>query len=120
MNWKFWQKKTESGADAVKVVKLPGPRRIPEPVGRHLVVKLGQDPDWVWSLECVVRSRGEGKSTFDIRVFDLSRADEDDVVVKNYNSLDSRPDLILYEGWYDKKTMKVEITARETATPRAA
>jgi len=120
MNWKFWEKKTENEAAAEKVVKLPGPKRIPEPVGRYLVVKLGQDPDWVWSLECVVRPRGESKNELDIRVFDLSRADADDVVVKNYNSLDGRPDLILYEGWYDKKTMKVEIAARETATPRAA
>ena len=121
MNWKFWQKKPEKETAEGKTAKLPGPKRIPEPVGRYLVVHLDQEPDWVWHLECVVRSHGEGKSSFDIRVFDRSRADSDNVVVKNFNSLDAHPNLILYEGWYDKKSMQVEIVAaKEMATARAA
>jgi hypothetical protein len=120
MNWKFWQKKTGNEAGSDKVVKLPGPKRIPETVGRHLVVRLNQEPDWVWSLECVVRPRGESNSEFDVRVFDKNRAADEHVVVKDFNTLDAHPNLVLYEGWFDKKTMEVKISAGEAATPRAA
>jgi hypothetical protein len=112
VNWKFWLKKTENETAEEKTVKLPGPMRIPEPVGRYLVVKLGKDPDWVWNLECVVRPHGEAKNAFDFRVFDLKRAEANNVVVKNYDTLDAHPNLILYEGWYDKKSMSVEFTAK--------
>ena len=37
------------------------------------------------------------------------------VTVKDYNSLDEHPDLILYEGWFDKKSMKVQIKEKERA-----
>ena len=120
MSWKFWQKESEEGSSEPKVVKLPGPKRIPEPVGRYLVVKLGKDPDWVWHLESVARQRPEGKHAFDIRVFDSSLAESKNVVVKNFNSLDAHPELILFEGWYDKKSMQAQIAAKEPPTSRAA
>jgi len=31
------------------------------------------------------------------------------VTVKDYTSLDAHPELILYEGWFDKKFMKVQV-----------
>jgi hypothetical protein len=120
MSWKFWQKKSEEGPSESKVVKLPGPKRIPEPVGRYLVVKLGKDPDWVWHLDSVSRQRLEDKHAFDIRVFDSNQTESKRVIVKDYNSLDAHPELILFEGWYDKKSMKVEILAKELPTSRAA
>ena len=58
MNWKFWEKKGEG----TQVKKLPRPKELPSSVGRFLMVNLKQDPDWVWSLRCVVRQR-EGKKT---------------------------------------------------------
>ena len=120
MNWKFWQKKPEQVSTEPKVVKLPGPKSIPEPVGRHLVVQLGKDPDWVWKLEAVVRQRPESKSAFDIRVFDRNQTESNKLRIINYNSFDAHPELILFEGWYDKKSMKVEIAVKEIPTSRAA
>ena len=119
MSWKFWEKKAEAeGAAGVKVEKLPGPKEIPYPVGKHLVVAMGQDPDWVWQLRGVVRHRPEGKDAFDVRIFSDSDAALQKVSVKNFNSLDGHADLILFEGWFDKKTMDVHVEAR--TKPRAA
>lgn len=111
----FWKKKPvtkEPSKPAVK--KLPGPKEIPELVGRHLVVELKQNPDWVWKLKGVVRKRPEeGKDAFDVRVFDEAQVAAKKVAVKDYNSLNEYPDLILYEGWFDKKSMKVQIEEKE-------
>ncbi|MBN2059089.1 MAG: hypothetical protein JW882_01620 [Deltaproteobacteria bacterium] len=37
---------------------------------------------------------------------------------KNYSSLDAHPDLILYKGWFNKKSMEVQI--EEKKAPAAA
>ena len=119
MSWKFWEKKVEAEAPAgPKTEKLPGPKEIPYPVGKHLVVAMGQDPDWVWQLKGVVRHRAEGKDAFDVRIFSDSVAAMQKVPVKNYNSLDAHADLILFEGWFDKKSMDVQVEAK--TKPRAA
>ncbi|MFH1124248.1 MAG: hypothetical protein V1758_11385 [Pseudomonadota bacterium] len=120
MSWKFWEKKAEAGAaTGTKVVKLPRPKELPYPVGKHLVVAMGQDPDWVWQLKGVVRHReGGGKDAFDVRVFSDGDAAMKKVSVKNYNSLDDQADLILYDGWFDKKSMEVHVEAK--SRPRAA
>lgn len=120
MGWKFWEKKAGSNESHTGEVKLPGPKSIPESVGRYLVVKLKKNPDWTWNLEAVVRKRPEGKSAFDVRVFDASQATAKNVRVINFNSLDANPDLILYEGWYDKKTNQVELSEGPLTPHKAA
>ena len=50
-----------------------------------------------------------GKGAFDFRVFDEAQVAAREVTVKDYTSLDEYPDLILYEGWFDKEANKVEI-----------
>ena len=98
----FWKhKETEEGG-----VKLPGPKGIPELVGRHMVVEEKKDPDWVWALMGVVRPAGK-KKAFYCRVFNEAQASQARVKVKDWTSLDSHPDLILCEGYFDKETMAV-------------
>jgi hypothetical protein len=111
----FWKKRpvTEE-TSKLKAEKLPGPRGVPELVGRHLVVQLKQNPDWVWKLKGVVRQRSKSKTedSFDFRVFDEAQAAAKKVSVKDYNSLAEHPNLILYEGWFDKKSMKVQMAEK--------
>lgn len=120
MNWRFWERKIGAGEPSgAKVKKLPRPKNIPEQVGRHLVVKLGKNPDWVWNLKGVVRPRAEGKSCYDVRIFDMAEAAQKSVTVRDYTSLDEHPELVLYEGWFDKKTLRVEIENKQ-ASPKPA
>jgi len=109
MKWKFWESKTETRESSPEVPKLPKPKDIPEPVGRYLVVGLGKNPDWVWNLKAVLRPRPDGQDSYEVRVFNMSTAAQANVPIKDYTSLDGHPELILYEGWYDKKSLKVEI-----------
>lgn len=104
MSWKFWEK----SAPGAESQTLPGPKGIPNQVGRDLVVNKGENPDWVWGLKCVTRQK-DGKNSYDFRVFDDEDAVKNRVTVKDYSSLDQSPELILFEGWYDKKTNKAEV-----------
>jgi len=82
-------------------------------VGRHLVVEQKQNPDWARKLKAVVRPRPEYKDAFDFRVFDEAQAAAREVTIKDYDSLDEHPDLIVYEGWFDKKAMKVQMEEKK-------
>jgi inorganic pyrophosphatase len=108
MSWRFWDR----GASEGKGVKLPGPKPIPNSIGRALVVKRGEDPDWVWSLRCVERPRDGMKECWDIRVFDEHSASEKKISVRDYNSLEIAPELILFEGWYNKRTSEAAVVNR--------
>ncbi len=94
----FWKRKETKEGE----VKLPGPTSIPELAGRHMVIEEKKDPDWVWKLKGVVRPAGK-KKAFYCRVFDEAQVAQAGLKVKNWSSLDDHPDLILWEGYLDKK-----------------
>ncbi len=97
-----------------KVEKLSGPKEVPMPVSRDIVVQLKKDPDWVWSLRAVVRKNPTGKKVFDVRVFSEKTAAEKKAKVRDYTSLDEHPELILFEGWFDKESSETHIVERKT------
>jgi hypothetical protein len=105
----FWNKNSQGTQE-----KGMPPKSIPEPVGRYLVVNLGQNPDWVWNLKAVLRGKAE-KDYLDVRVFDPSQAASNKVQVKDYNSLDDHAEIILYEGIFNKRTFEVKIAPRPKA-----
>jgi hypothetical protein len=121
MGWKIWKKKSAGEEQTnAKLNKLSRPKDLPQSVGQYLVVELKKDPDWVWDLKAVVHQREEGKSLYNLRVFDGYQARLRKVEVKNYTSLDGHPDLILFEGWFDKATDKVQLKEKSVPEPRAA
>ncbi len=102
MFWKFWKHgETKEGE-----VRLPGPKGIPQDVGGYMVVKEKKNPDWVWQLKGVVRPT-EKKTAFYCRVFDEAQVAQAGVQVKDWTSLDEHPELILWEGYFDKDTYTV-------------
>jgi hypothetical protein len=107
MGWKLWIKEA---AGAPNKPKLPGPKDLPDAVGRRLVVDMELDPDWAWSLKAVIRIREGEKFVRDLRVFDPVKARGAGISVKNYDSLDAHPDQILFAGWYNKDTGEVHLS----------
>ena len=98
----FWKRgKTKEGE-----LQLPGPKGLPQLVGSHMVVEEKQNPDWVWNLKGVVRSAGKERA-FYCRVFSEAQAAKAGVKVKDWSSLDDHSDLILWEGYFDKRTNEV-------------
>ena len=111
MNWKLWlmSKIALAPTDSANR-KQEKPRDLPQEVGRHLVVKLGHDPDWVWSLKYVRKSKDSStENVFDIRVFSPEEAVQNHATIGDYDSLSGYPDLILFTGWWDKKNKQVMI-----------
>lgn len=92
---------------------LPGPKGIPDSVGRHLVTVLKKNPDWVWKLMAVVRSQEGKKGCFDVRVYESAQAITANVKVRDFLSLDNHPELILFEGWFDKNNHKADLTEKK-------
>ncbi len=91
----FWKKQEGKG-------ELSGPKGVPDLVGQFMVVKEKQNPDWVWKLKSVLRPAGK-KKDFYCRIFDELQASKSGVKVKDWTSLDEHPDLILWEGYFDKE-----------------
>lgn len=102
MFWKFWKRKETKEGE----VRLPGPKGIPEFVGRYMVVQMKKDPNWVWTLKGVVRPAGK-KKAFYCRVFAEGQVAQAGVRVKDWTSLDEHPELMLWEGYFDKETGEV-------------
>jgi len=82
---------------------------LPYRIGRYLVVHLSKDPDWVWSLKCVMQVKDNQKEIWDFRIFNPLQVKEKGVVVNSCATLDDYPELILYQGWYDKSSWNFEI-----------
>jgi len=100
-------------AEKLKVEKLPAPRQIPGLVEKHIVAEYKMDPDLARILKAVVRVRSTGEGALNIRVFDESEVLARKIQVKDYTSLDDHPNLIIYEGWFDEKSKRVELEERK-------
>jgi len=101
----FWRKKSEKEGE-----KIPsGPKDIPGLVQHYLVAERKMDAGLVKLLKAVVdKNASEGKA-YHIRIFDESEALAKKVQVKDYTSLDERPDLIIYEGLFDEAAKLVKL-----------
>ena len=110
------------GGKLPKEKKLGRPKDIPSAIGRDLVVDFGKEPNWVWRLKAVEKPREGMEHCYDIRVFDENDAAAKKVRVRDYTSLDDHPELILVDGWYNKKKSETHLTDRtkERPVPRAA
>jgi len=95
-----------------KAEELLRPGEIPELVGEYLVSEMKMDPDLVHLLMSVTRKSSRGGGAVDIRIYDEPETLIKKVTVENYNTLDDHPELILYEGWFDEESKKVEGKAR--------
>lgn len=110
MSWKFWRKNdSAAGASGGKAQKIIKPRDLPQAVGRHLVVVEELEPDWAWSLKCVLRPKDDAKKTFDIRIFRSETTAQHGVTVRDYASLDNHMELVIFEGSYNKETGTVQL-----------
>ena len=69
---------------------------------------------WVKYL-AAVRPRADNGDVFDVRIFDEWCAKEKNIKVVDYSSLDQSQDLVVLEGWYDRKMKKGDIKLKKAA-----
>lgn len=94
----FWRKKGEEKGKKKKAVK-----KIEGALWGYMFNEHGVVVDILQNLrrvECdgVV----EDKPVIMIRIFDPAAANQKGVAIEDYESLDSHPELILHEGYYEK------------------
>ena len=113
----FWNKRIKTtDPNTSQKSKLKPPSDLPHQVGRHLVVNLQKDPDWVWDLKAVVKPvEGGKKSARHFRIYDPAQSAKQGIKILNYDSLDACPELILYEGDFDKDSNAVSLADRGPA-----
>jgi len=114
--WNFLKGKGAAG-EPPKAKKLHGPKEIPSVIGRDLVVDFGKEPNWVWRLKAVERPREGMEHCYDVRVFDDNEAATQKVRVRDYTSLDDHPELILIDGWYNKRKSETHLNDRKKTEP---
>jgi hypothetical protein len=105
----FWGKKSAKEEEQ----KLSGPKNIPGLVQNYLVTERKMDPDFVKLLQALVCKSTTGEKVVNIRIFDESEALAKKVPVKDYTSLDERPDLIIYEGWFDEVAKQIKLEEKK-------
>ena len=121
MFWDKWFKKPDQNqSSATKPVKLPKPTELSAEVGRDLVVRLNKDPDWVWNLRAVAKPVIGIPGQMDVRVFSPAAAAAKRILVKDYHSLDDHPELVLFDGWYNKKTHEANLVDHSKPRRQAA
>lgn len=108
MNWKFWKKPATDDSGGATGVKLDKPKDLPEAVGRKMVVDMKLDPDRVWSLKYVSRPLEGRLKTKAFRIYDPATVNQAGVVIKNWTTLDERPEFVIYSGLFEKASGRVE------------
>ncbi|HUV56982.1 MAG TPA: hypothetical protein VMV84_07095 [Dehalococcoidales bacterium] len=96
-----------------------GPKDIPGWVYVHLVTTLEVPAEKLTGLRSVQKvGFWEGKSVTFIRIYD-PRASEEAWQVKDFTSLNEHPDLILYEGYWEKGSDHVFLECRTAPKPQS-
>jgi len=94
-----------------------GPHDIPSWAHVHLVNTLKVSPDNLTGLRSVQKiGFWEGKRVSFIRIYDPRTSDEA-WQVKDFTSLDQHPELVLYEGYWEKGSDRVFLQ-RGKAAPK--
>lgn len=104
MNWKFWEIKKSNSLN-----ELSKPKELPSRLGKHMVVNLKYDPDWVWTLKIVTLSVAGQGSKVHFRLFDPESTRLQGLIVRDFNTLNGYPDMIAFNGWYNKDTWGIEM-----------
>jgi len=110
VSWTFDQKSQEKKPTYhPKEKTLPKPTQLTYRLVRYLTVILGHNPLWASRLKYVEGPRESGQNICNIRIFDQGIAREKGVSVTNFHTLDSHPELVIFEGWIDKNTGAMEL-----------
>ena len=103
----FWHKKP------AEEEKLPKPGLLPGLVSNYLIKGNKVDANLALILKGVWRKSTSQEGAFDIRIYDESELLAKKVQIDNYTSLDGKPDLILYEGWFNGTSKQVELQEKK-------
>jgi hypothetical protein len=89
------------------------PQAINDLVSKHLREDKKANAELIPFFRAVIQKRPSGIKAFDIRIFDPEDANANKAQVKDFESLGSYPNLIIYEGWFDDESKHVELEEKK-------
>jgi len=96
-----------------------GPKDIPGWISLYLLNTLELPAEKLTGLRSVQKTGfWEGKPVFFIRIYNPS-ASEEAWQVKDFNSLDEQPHLILYEGHWERDSYQVYLERKTAPKPQS-
>ena len=81
-------------------------------------IPQSESDHWVKYMTVMRPQKAEG-DVYDVRVFDEWSAQQSRISIFNYAALDNHPELVLFEGWFDKKSKKGDIKYKVPAKKAA-
>ncbi|MFC1863205.1 hypothetical protein ACFL1Z_04545 [Thermodesulfobacteriota bacterium] len=97
------------GEQEENVVEL---EQLSQAIEQYLIQKHKMDAEVINALNIVMMKSPQRKKVLDFRVFDTEEAEAIKVTIKDYVSLNTHPELILYDGWIDEDSNHVEMTEK--------
>ncbi|MFC1857117.1 hypothetical protein ACFL9U_03710 [Thermodesulfobacteriota bacterium] len=79
------------------------------------ITQLRENPDLIWKLKWVVRHKPNEKNLLDFRIFSPSDTMSKNIDVTDYSCLDGHPDIVLFDGLFDKNSGMVQIRKTKKA-----
>ena len=81
--------------------------------------RLPPSDHWVQFM-AVMRPLKDNDDVFDVRIYDQWYANQKGVRVVDYATFDFHPDLVLFEGWYDRKAGKGSVQSKKVELEKVA
>ena len=81
-------------------------------------IPQSESDHWVKYMAVMRPQKADG-DVHDVRVFDEWSAQQSRISIFNYAALDNHPELVLFEGWFDKKSKKGDIKYKVPAKKAA-
>lgn len=103
----FWKKKDKNGPTPLSAL-------LSKEIAKESEKMPPQSDHWVKYMS-VQRRHEDDEDTFDVRIYDETAINKMHINVSNFSSLDGHTDVILFEGWYNKKTKKADIKYKKAA-----
>ena len=101
----FWKNKKKTvGSGPRKVDKV-----LYEIIGKEWDNIPQDDGDHWVKYMAVMRPQQEDGDTYDVRIYDEGTAEKNRFRTIDYDTFDQNPELILFEGWFNRKAKKGEI-----------
>jgi hypothetical protein len=87
------------------------PQNAPEPIVKYLITNLKLNTSWAYNLKSVMKP-GQENGIMDFRLYNDADVRAKNLKIKDFDTFNDHPTMLLFEGNYDPKNQNVQITKK--------
>jgi len=87
------------------------PQNAPEPIVKYLITNLKLNTSWAYNLKSVMKP-SQGSGLMDFRLYSDADVRSKNLKIKDFDTFNNYPAMLLFEGNYDPKTQNIQITKK--------